>query len=250
MSTARTLVLICLLLAGKALPASADEDPLPGLLPGEILAETVSRLPREPLSLTGHLTIRRHRGQEQARWGFSMQLAWTDQGPRASVETRDLFGRPLERMTITRHDAPELTYSLPPDFTPTNPPPLTAGIRGSDLTWLDLTLDYLWWPNATSEGVARTKGRTCDVIRVTPPYPLPACSAALLWIDREGRLLLKAEQLDAHGRVTRRMWVESIKRFEQGGMIKDLAVARPNAPTQTRLLIDDVDTAPPRIPTP
>ena len=246
MSAAQSLIVACLVLAATGLSASADDDPLPTQPARQILDETIARLPRTQLGITGRLTIRRHRGVEMASWGFNMRMAWTDDGPRAQIETRDRFGQPIERMTIERTDKLKLTYAVSPSFTATNAPPLTTGIRGTDLTWLDLTLDYLWWPSAHLDGEGRTKGRRCDIIRVSPPYDLPGCHAARLWIDRKARLIIKAEQLDEKDRVVRRMWVESIKTWKEGGgMIKDLAVARPGAPTQTRLLIDDVDTQPP-----
>ena len=48
-------------------------------------------------------------------------------------------------------------------------PPLTERIEDTDVTWMDLTLAYLWWPDGKTVGEEEVRGRACWVLDVPAP---------------------------------------------------------------------------------
>ncbi|NLF23836.1 MAG: outer membrane lipoprotein-sorting protein [Lentisphaerae bacterium] len=232
---------------GVVSAADADEPPQPEPPPlnaGAVLAGTLERLPTSPVTLRGEMIVRRQRGVVLRQVPFAIHLDWGAPEPRAEYRLSDSFGRVEERITAIRQsDGSSLLTWHREDGTPaTNPPALSDPVRDTDLTWLDLTLAFLWWPGATLAGEADFRGSLCDIVQVVPPTPLPGCGAMRLWIDRRLRFLRQAEQLDEDGTTVRRMWVSRVGKIGERWMIRDMEVERPGAGQRTKLHVEDLDT--------
>ena len=104
-------------------------------------------------------------------------------------------------------------YSTGTDLSVTNAPIMTARVRGTDITWLDLSLDYLHWTSAELVGEDKVKNRDCHIILVAPPAPLPGCSAMKIWLDKKMNAILKAQQLNMQGEAVREMRVRKVKKM-------------------------------------
>ncbi len=236
----KTILLPCFCLLAQVWCTSGADLGAPAPSAAELLQTAVAILPREPLGLKGTLTVRRQRGQVLGEYRFVMQLDWGNATPRATYEVQDAFGRTLERLTVTRAGGrAELALEQGDPLADAPPPSLAARVGGSDVTWLDLTLDFLWWTSARIEGQERLKGRDCDVLVVAPPEPIPGCSAVRLWIDRQAGFLLQAEQLDPQGAPSRRMWVRSIKEIRERWIIRDMEIETLKSDHRTRLHVED-----------
>jgi len=227
--------------AGKPDP---DELPPPPQSAREVLQGTLARFPVETLSLTGELIVRRQRGIVLHEAGFAIELAWGEDPPRASYHLQDTFGRERESLTIRRRPdgTAELAWFDAEGAVRGTPPALTDFVQETDITWLDLTLAYLWWPDARLDGEADFRGSTCDLVRVTPPEPVPGCAAVRLWVDRRMRFLRQVEQLDAAGRRVRRMWVSSVGKIGDRWMIRDMEIERPGRGQRTKLHVEQLVT--------
>ena len=221
-----------------------DALPPPPQSAREVLQGTLARFPVETLSLTGVLIVRRQRGIVLHEAGFAIELAWGEDPPRASYHLRDTFGRGRESLTVRRRPGgtAELTWLDAGGAVRGTPPALTDFVQETDITWLDLTLAYLWWPDARLDGEGDFRGSICDLVRVIPPEPVPGCAAVRLWVDRRLRFLRQVEQLDAADRRVRRMWVSSVGKIGDRWMIRDMEVERPGTGQRTKLHVEDLVT--------
>jgi hypothetical protein len=225
---------------------AADEPDAPGAdassrrQASTILGACTANLPREKMELTGTLTVRRQRGFILSESPYRLDLEWGATPARAAVT---LFAAgsttAVQRVVMTRDGrSASLAFFSGPTLAPAEPPSLAGRVGGTDLTWLDLTLDFLWWPDVRLEGEGDAKGRTCDIIVATPPMPIPGCAAVRMWIDRKLGFLMQVEQLDPQGAPVRKMWVQSVKKMNERWMIRDMEVEMMGSGHRTRLYVD------------
>jgi hypothetical protein len=230
----------------------ADSAPPTG---PEILAAVVAGLPAEPLCATGTLTVRKRHGVVVSQFGFAFAVNWGSRPAVARYTIRDAFGREAEQLTVSRAPgaAPRFEYASGTPLAAAPCPDLFAPIQGSDVSWSDLALSFLWWPDGTLAGEQEVLGRSCYVVEVPAPKGTEAPGGAggcrpsagayqrvRLWIDREMLMLLQAEGLDGEGRPLRRVWVKSFKKIGERWMVKDLEVQQFPSPHRTKLTIQEV----------
>lgn len=217
----------------------AAEEPPPPVSP---LAAAVSIFPVEPVNLFGSLIVRRQSGQIVREVPFAISLDWGAATPTAEYVLMDSFGRNLLSARVTRAHGGETSIvcqGADGEVLPT--PQLSAQILGTDITWLDITLAYLWWKDATILEPEHFKGSLCDVVEVRPPTPIENCSSVKLWIDRKHAFLRQAEQRGPGGERIRWMWVASVGKIGGRWMIRNLEVKRPGTGLQTKLHVDDLE---------
>jgi hypothetical protein len=227
--------------AGGDRASSVVVTDAPPATAAERLRIALAVLPQEPIKIEGTLTVRRQRGQTIAEHPYTIRLDWGRPDPSAVYEIRDGFGRTQERLTVTR-PGPRAVLKIEtgdPLVAAPSPPTLAGRVSGTDLTWLDLTLDFLWWRDARIEGQESVRGRLCDIVVAQPPEPIPGCSAVRLWLDRQVGFLVQAEQLDPQGAPSRRMWVRSVKKIRERWIIRDMEIESLNSDHRTRLHVED-----------
>ncbi|MDA0990420.1 MAG: outer membrane lipoprotein-sorting protein [Verrucomicrobia bacterium] len=246
----------CLLLAVLC-PLNVHAEPAAGRLSADdIMSALHARLPRETLLLDGDLVVRRRHGAEARELGFRMELAWGAMPQRSTYLIFDALGGELEKLTINRRPNASTTFAYQAsggDDTNTMPP-LYTPIQGSDVTWIDLSLAYLWWRDGTVSGEDVVRGRDCYLVDlpapvtstdgIADPHPdtLPYASVRL-WVDQELFMMLRAEGRDASGNPIRTLWVKSLKKMDDRWMIKDMEIQAHPTTQRTRLHIRDVSVA-------
>lgn len=223
----------------RAVAPEQAPSPLSG---AGLLARALEVLPREKIGMRGTLTVRRQRGKVLAEKNFTMWLDYGTDAPSATYEISDSFGRVEDRLVLrrSRGDAAariSLERGDPPE--PAEAPALNARVGGTDLTWMDLTLDFLWWTDAKYEGEDSVKGRDCLVVVAAPPEPIPGCVAVRLWLDKEVGFVMRAEQLDPQGEPSRRMWVQSVRQVRGRWIIGTMEIESLNGDHRTRLKVED-----------
>lgn len=229
------------------LSGSADEDPFPSpqAKGAALLAAARSTLPQAPLDMVGELIVRRPRGQVLASYRFAMLLNYGACPPRARFTLYGQEGTFRSQLVLTRGDTPGAVFLDADDQPLPAPPALTDRIGRSDVTWLDLSLDYLWWTEARRTGSERVRGRDCHIVEVTPPPGAPPGVRAMrLWLDQEISTLLQAEEIGEDGAVTRRMWIRSVRRHDDRWMIRDLEIDAAGSGHRTRLHVLDSSMEP------
>jgi hypothetical protein len=232
-------------LAIAAEPAD-DDDPYPSSLSGDTLLESViSSFPATPVTITGTLHVRKRRGVVVENLGLNVAADWQADRTRATYTIRDEAGTILESMKVVRQPDAPVTFAYQLGGVPQPPPSpaiLSGAIRGSDLSWADLSLAFLWWRGSKIVGSDKVKGYACTIVEVpAPPREAAHYRSARLWIAQRAPVLLKAEGLDADGEVVRRLWVENFRKQDDTWMVKDMEFQHYPVRHRTKLRIRDVE---------
>ncbi len=222
---------------------NAQAQPPPTTATG-LLAACVATLPHEPITLNGVIAVRREGGIIVAEHPYRLALDWGATPARMQCDLLDEVGVVQERVTITRQakSAADLELRIGPELTPQPMPVLSTPVCGTDMTWLDLTLDFLWWTDARLDGQETVLDHTCDVVVVKPPRPIPGCVAVRLDLESKMHCLMRAEQIDARGRPVRKISVRSVKQFKERWLIREMEIETVDGMFRTRLRVDDVSS--------
>lgn len=236
-----TLILTLPLQAGESTIAAPTDA-------AQLLTQVVGNLPRQPLDLYGHIVTRKRRGVVVQKMGFQMKLRWGDSPPTATYTLTTPEGVHMETLVQTlENDEPTLSFFTGGKRLKAPVPDLQQRIHGTDFSWADLSLSFLWWtPGATVESDS-FKGRDCQVIEVRSPPSgggntgtQPLYSRVRLWIDNTAGMLLKAQARDHDDQEVRSLWVWSVKKIGETWMIKDLEVKDVSTQTRTSIIVDRV----------
>ena len=229
----------------QAQVAAVDQPPVPppAVTATAMLAACVSTLPREPLELVGDLTVRKQRGIVVSEHPYRLQFDWGATPQRVQCALMDSTGKTQQCLTNIRRDGiPDLELRSGPALEKQPMPALSARVLDTDMSWLDLTLDFLWWKDARLEGEGSVLQQTCDIVLAKPPAPIPGCSGVRVWLLRENGSLMQAEQLDPDGKPLRRMSVRKLGKFKDRWFIKELDVVAEKSDFRTRLFVHSVLT--------
>lgn len=187
--------------------------------------------------------MRRRRGIPINTYGFDLTARWGDQTPQSQYTISDSLGRPLERLTLVHGPDPVVEYESGDPLTKQPFTSLARPIQNTDITWMDLTLSFLWWQKATFEEEDSVKGFDCYVIRATAPEDVDdvVYKSVRVWISKKAGMMLRAEGLDANGKPIRRLWINSVQKIDDAYMIKDMEIQKYPTRQRTKLTIDTVE---------
>lgn len=231
-----------LLLASLPTLRAAAEDP-PARDGADVLAGVLGALPDLPLRITADLQSRGTDGGPETKLGVDMLLDWQDSPPTARYTLRDAFGATRSHLAITWHPGrpPEYRFFTGTPLQAAPLPDLVAPIEGTDISWMDLSLSFLWWPDAVLSGREDVKGRDCLVVdTAAPPGSFAGCAGVRLWIDPRIHILLRAEAYDAANAPMRRLEVKSFKKINDRWVIKDIELTSLPSKHKTHLRVRDV----------
>lgn len=206
-------------LAAAASPSGAGDVALPKeLVSGESLLSTNSTaaeivrscrtmVPAD-VRLEGRLVLRSRKGIVQAEYGYVLERK---QG--------------ATELKLTDGDGREVAFEK------------SGRILKTDVTWSDLTLDYLWWddfafdPEREAESV---HGQTCLVILMKRD-----ARTVRVWVDRKTGALMQAEEL-REGKPVRRLWGTRIKKFGERWMANVMEVETIGSGHRTKITVEDL----------
>ena len=119
---------------------------------------------------------------------------------------------------------------------------LSGAIQETDVTWIDLSLSFLWWRGGQTVGAEKIKGRFCYVVDL----PIPEGSAmglagVRLWIDPQAHVMMRAAAMDMAGQMMRRLEVKSLKKIDEIWMVKDLEIRSYPSRHKTMLRVRSVE---------
>jgi len=100
-------------------------------------------------------------------------------------------------------------------------------VRESDITYEDLALRFLYWPNARLEGEQTMLLRKCWKVGVEPGKGASQYSRATLWIEKESGALMQAEAFDTAGKLAKKFKVISGQKIEGAWMLKQMRIEAP-----------------------
>jgi len=226
-----------------ALPASAQHDEPAFPAAAGLLAAVRARLPQEPVGIHAQLIVRSPRFEERIRLNVDVELDWGRPQPVSSYTVRDYFGAPLQRLTVKRQATEDshYTFASGPAMTNAALPDLAAAIQGTDVSWLDLSLAYLWWPGGETVGVDTILGQNCYMLELPAPRRSQAGYARVkLWVSAKSMMLLRAEAYDAAGALKRQVALKSFKKMGDQWIAKRIDVTSYPSGRRTQLLVRDM----------
>jgi hypothetical protein len=101
---------------------------------------------------------------------------------------------------------------------------LNDKIRGTGITYDDLALKFLYWPDAKLFGDETVRTRSCWKLQiVAPSRDLPYWNV-VLWVDKASGALMRMEAYDWGGKLAKRFEVVSAQKIENRWFLKQMRV--------------------------
>src|ERR1051326_4085670 len=91
---------------------------------------------------------------------------------------------------------------------------LNEPVRGTVITYEDLALKFLYWPNGRVTGSDFIRTRNCWKLELPAPPGDSQYGAILLWVDKESGALMRMEGYDLGGKLIKRFAVVSAQTIE------------------------------------
>ncbi|WP_157447472.1 outer membrane lipoprotein-sorting protein [Chthoniobacter flavus] len=109
-------------------------------------------------------------------------------------------------------------------------------VRDTDISYEDLSLCFLYWPNATVQGEQTMLLQKCWIIRVQPGSRGDTQYGKVdLWISKKTGALMQAEAFDAAGKLARRFKVMSGQSLGGGlWILKEMRIESFNGTSKDR----------------
>jgi hypothetical protein len=104
------------------------------------------------------------------------------------------------------------------------PAQLDQKIRGTDVTYEDLALKFLYWPNAKVVGEENIRSRNCWKLQLRAPSRQSQYFNVLLWIDKESGALMRMEGYDWNGQLAKRFEVISAQKINHRWFLKQMRI--------------------------
>lgn len=103
---------------------------------------------------------------------------------------------------------------------------LSEPVRGTDITYEDLSLRFIYWKNARYEGEQRVRTITCSIVLVQPSARNTEYGSVRLWIAKDRGALIKAEGFNWQGKPIKRFEVISGQQIEGKTIFKQIRIER------------------------
>ena len=97
-------------------------------------------------------------------------------------------------------------------------------VRGTDITYEDLALKFLYWPDAEVVGADNIRTRNCWKLQLRAPSRQSQYASVLLWVDKASGALMRMEGFDADGRLAKRFEVISAQKIENRWFLKQMRI--------------------------
>lgn len=103
---------------------------------------------------------------------------------------------------------------------------LSEPVRGTVITYEDLALKFLYWPNARVTGSDFIRTRNCWKVELPAPAADPQYGSILLWVDKDSGALMRMEGYDGTGKLIKRFEVVSAQKIEDRWYLKQMRVEK------------------------
>lgn len=175
--------------------------------PRELVMSCRSMIPSD-VELDGRIILRNRRGIVQSEYGYVL----TRQAGKTALKLADADGKPLDV-------------------------PAEGRLLDTDVTWSDITLDYLWWDDfsfdAEREGET-VHGQVCAVVVMKKGE-----RTVRVWVDRKTGAMMQAEEF-AGEKPVRRLWGTRLKKFGDRWMANVMEVETLGSGHRTKITVEEV----------
>ncbi|MDQ6809226.1 MAG: outer membrane lipoprotein-sorting protein [Verrucomicrobiota bacterium] len=97
-------------------------------------------------------------------------------------------------------------------------------VRGTGVTYEDLSLKFLYWPNAQVTGEESVRTRACWKLELHAPSRQSQYSSVSLWVDKGSGALMRLEGYDWNGQLVKRFEVISAQKIEGRWVLKQMRI--------------------------
>jgi hypothetical protein len=97
-------------------------------------------------------------------------------------------------------------------------------VRGTGVTYEDLSLKFLYWQNARVIREDTIRTRNCWKLELKAPSRQSQYSNVLLWVDKSGGALMRMEGYDWNGQLAKRFEVVSAQKIEGRWFLKQMRI--------------------------
>ena len=87
---------------------------------------------------------------------------------------------------------------------------LSMAIEGTDLSYEDLAMRFLYWPKGIVDGVQEIKGQECWVVRLANPTQAGRYVQVRVWVHKKSQALMQVVGYNAGGRPLKRFAVTDV----------------------------------------
>ena len=101
---------------------------------------------------------------------------------------------------------------------------LDQKIRGTGVTYEDLALKFLYWPDARVLGDETVRTRSCWKLQLHAPSRESQYSNVFLWVDKASGALMRMEGYDQEGKLAKRFEVVSAQKIDHRWFLKQMRV--------------------------
>ena len=179
--------------------------------PRELVMNCRSMVPAN-VELRGRIILRNRKGIPQAEHDYVLS--------RSNAVTR---------LTVDGNPVPDPSTSSSSSS--------SLPLFNTDVTWSDITLDYLWWDDFSFDGERESEtvhGQVCAVVVMKK-----GDRAVRVWVDRKTGALMQAEELK-DGKTVRRLWGTRIRKFGERWMANVLEVETLGSGHRTKITVEEL----------
>lgn len=101
---------------------------------------------------------------------------------------------------------------------------LDERIGGTGITYGELALKFLYWPNAQVIGAEDIRTRDCWKLRLAAPSRDSPYSTVVLWVDKESGAMMRMEGYDRNGHIAKRFEVVSAQKIDGRWFLKQMRI--------------------------
>ena len=97
-------------------------------------------------------------------------------------------------------------------------------IRDTDVTYEDISLKFIYWPDVDLQGTDTIRTRKCWKLRLHAPSHESQYSSVILWIDKASGALMRMEGYDWKGELAKRFEVISAQKIDNRWFLKQMRI--------------------------
>lgn len=209
-----------------------------GITPDAIMRRVRDTLPGKPVLIIGQLRCGPLWEGFDRSYHVEMRMDMSRTPMSAEYILRDQFGDVTEQLLMTRNSVEDVALqyrrgseSITPD--------LGGHILDTDITWGDISLAFLWWPDACLVGKDTFRGRDCLVLDLAPGKLSDPPETRRLWVDEKIYAFLQME-VRVSGIPVRRLIARSFKKIGGHWMVKDMEMRSLTRSHRTLLRVEEM----------
>src|SRR3954469_277674 len=97
-------------------------------------------------------------------------------------------------------------------------------VRGTAVTYEDLALKFLYWPDARVTGENSIRTRNCWKLELKAPSRQSQYSNVWLWVDKSGGAIMRIDAYDWNAKMAKRFEVVSAQKIEGRWFLKEMRI--------------------------